>query len=213
MMSKLLSLVTILLLSVVLLWLLFAWHPASIESRSHEPLDLAERPTGGDFELTSAQGTLKLSELRGKVVLLYFGYAACPDICPTNLAIIALALRALTPTERARVQAVFVSVDPQRDSPERLAEYVGYFHPDIIGVTGTDQDLATVAKQYGAAYRRTEASDSAMGYMVDHSAYSYVIDGSGSLVQVLDHATPAAEIVATLRRSLHELGVAPAAAR
>ncbi|MFP4601662.1 MAG: SCO family protein, partial [Halochromatium sp.] len=207
-MSKSIPLITILLLSALLVWLLVAWNPSPSESGGHEqldrPLDLADPPTGGDFELTSARGALKLSDLRGKVVLLYFGYAACPDICPTNLAIIALALRELTPAERDRVQVVFASVDPARDTPERLAEYAGYFHPDIIGVTGSDADLRRVAKQYGAAYRRTETSDSAMGYVVDHSAYSYVIDASGALVQVLDHATPAPEIVATLRRYLNE---------
>ncbi|MBK5931241.1 SCO family protein [Halochromatium salexigens] len=203
-MSKTIPIMTILLLSALLLWLLLAWNPVSTPSSRHEQLELAEQPAGGDFQLTSARGALKLSDLRGKVVLLYFGYASCPDICPTNLAIIALALRELTPTERERVQVVFVSVDPQRDTPERLAEYVDYFHPNIIGVTGTDQALAAVAKQYGAAYRRAEASDSAMGYMIDHSAHSYVIDESGSLVRVLDHATPAEKIVATLRRHLNE---------
>lgn len=207
-MSKSIPLITILLLSALLVWLLFAWNPGPSESSGHEQhdrqLDLADPPTGGDFELTSARGALKLSDLRGKVVLLYFGYAACPDICPTNLAIISLALRELTPTERERVQVLFVSVDPERDTPGRLAEYAGYFHPDIIGVTGSEADLERVAKQYGAAYRRTETGDSALGYVVDHSAYSYVIDASGALVRVLDHATPAQEIVTTLRRYLNE---------
>jgi protein SCO1/2 len=203
-MSKSIPIMTILLLSALLLWLLLAWNPVSTPSSSHEPLGLAEEPAGGEFQLTSAQGALALSDLRGKVVLLYFGYASCPDICPTNLAIMALALRELTPMERARVQVVFVSVDPQRDTPERLAEYVGYFHPNIIGVTGSDQALVAAAKQYGAAYQRSEAGDSAMGYVIDHSAHSYVIDGTGALVQVLDHATPAEEIVAALRRALNE---------
>jgi protein SCO1/2 len=149
--------------------------------------------------LISAEGPVKLSDLNGKVVLLYFGYTFCPDICPTNLAIIALALRGLNTDELEQVQVLFVSVDPERDTPRRLADYVWYFHPSMIGLTGSPQELAAVAKQYGAAYQRSDADNSAMGYMVDHSAYTYVIDQSGRLAEVLEHATPAEEIRAILR--------------
>lgn len=204
-MSKSFPILAILLLSALLLWLLLAWQPGPVGSTSHNSLELATRPDGGDFELISAQGPVRLSDLEGQVVLLYFGYTACPDICPTNLAITALALRALEAEELDRVQVLFVSVDPERDTPDRLADYVGYFHPTMIGLTGSSQALAAAAKQYGAAYQRSDAGDSAMGYMIDHSAHTYVIDPSGRLVEVLDHATPAEEIVATLRRYLTDL--------
>ncbi len=203
-MSKSIPVIAILLLSALLLWLLLAWEPVSVDSTGHDRLGLATRPSGGDFELVSERGSVQLSDLEGQVVLLYFGYTACPDICPTNLAIIALALRELDAEELDRVQVLFVSVDPERDTPERLADYVGYFHPSIVGLTGTRQALAAAAKQYGAAYQRSEAGDSAMGYMIDHSAYTYVIDPSGRLVEVLDHATPAGQIVEILRRHLNE---------
>ncbi|NEX16164.1 MAG: SCO family protein [Halochromatium sp.] len=205
-MSKILPIFAILLLSLLLLWLLLAWDPAPISATSHDQLKLEAHPVGGEFELSSAQGPVKLSDLKGKLVLLYFGYTACPDICPTNLAIIALALRELTRDELDAVQVVFVSVDPERDTPERLASYVGYFHPRMIGLTGSAQAVANAAKQYGAAYQRSDAGDSAMGYMIDHSAYTYVIDRSGRLVEVLGHATPAEEIVAILRHHLSALG-------
>lgn len=165
-------------------------------------LHLAAPPTGGDFVLRSAAGPVALTNLRGKVVLLYFGYTACPDICPTNLAFIASALRRLDAAELDAVRAIFVSVDPARDDVQRLATYVAYFHPNILGVTGTPDAVARVARLYGAAYRRVDQTGSAMGYLVDHSAQTYVIDRQGRLARTLDHATPPDAIARTLRELL-----------
>ena len=195
--------VLVIVLATLLAWLLWFWEPAPAPAYRHQPLTLAATPTGGDFRLDSAAGTLDLRDLRGKVVLLYFGYTFCPDICPTNLVFIATALKSLTPEELARVQVLFISVDPQRDDPRRLAEYGAYFHPNIRGVSGSADQLAAAARLYGAAYRRVEQPDSALGYLVDHSAYTYLIDPRGKLVQRFDHATPAPVIAAAIR---HQLG-------
>ncbi len=191
-----------LLLLGVLVWLLWFWEPVTEEDYHHDALALASPPTGGDFRLESPGGPLDLSDLRGQVVLLYFGYTWCPDICPTNLAFIANALKALSPKELDRVQGLFVSVDPERDDARRLAEYTGYFHPKIRGVTGTPDEIAAAARLYGATYRRTEQTNSAMGYTVDHSAYTYVIDPQGRLARTLDHATPSDRIAAVIREVL-----------
>ena len=180
--------------SIVLAGALFvlAWYsgPVAPPANLHASPDLATPPTGGDFRLDSAAGTMDLANLRGQIVLIYFGYTWCPDICPTNLAYLAAALKELTPAELSRVQVLFVSVDPQRDDPQRLAEYSAYFHPRIRGVTGTPDQIAAAARLYGAAYRRSPASDSAMGYTVDHSAFTNVVDPQGRLVRTLNHATP-----------------------
>jgi protein SCO1/2 len=204
-MTRKLLIIVILVLGGLLAWLLY-WTPSGLEGDAdgpkHRMLDLAAPPTGGNFVLDSANGPVDLADLRGDVVLIYFGYTWCPDICPTNLVLIANALKALTPEELERVHVLFVSVDPERDSPERLAEYSGYFHPEIIGLTGKPEQIAAVAELYGAAYRRTELPDSAMGYVVDHSAYSHLVDPGGRLVRNLDHATPSAEIVAAIRELL-----------
>lgn len=213
---RLIPLLLIAALAALLVWLVALWptgfrpsapdgsstDPEFAATAAHRQLGLAATPTGGDFRLTGATGPLALADLRGKVVLLYFGYTWCPDICPTNLALIALALRGLTPTELAGVQAVFVSVDPARDTAARLAEYTAYFHPQVLGVTGSEAEVARVAARYGAAYARSEQADSAMGYAVDHSAHTYVIDPAGRLVETLDHATPADAIQAVIRRHL-----------
>lgn len=201
-MQRKLLITAIVPLAGLLVWLLWFWEPVTKEGYHHETLDLASPPTGGDFRVQSAEGPVDLADLRGKVVLIYFGYTWCPDICPTNLAFIANALKTLSATELARVQVLFVSVDPERDDVKRLAQYTGYFHPSIRGLTGTPEEIAAAARLYGAAYRRAEPSDSAMGYMVDHSAYTYVVDPSGRLVRTLDHATPSDQIAAVIRELL-----------
>lgn len=201
-MKKLLPLVLVLLLAALLGWTLLGWEPSPENTAHHEPLNLAQPPKGGDFTLRSAEGSVSLTDFRGKVVLVYFGYTWCPDICPLNLSYLTLALDSLGPEERERVQVLFVSVDPERDTPERLREYTAYFAPDILGLTGTPQQLASTAALYGAAYRRGEEGSSAMGYSVDHSAFTYLLDTTGNLKQTLDHATPPERIAAAIRSQL-----------
>lgn len=169
---------------------------------SLQPPEMATPSIGDNFTLRSASGPVDLVSLRGQVVLIYFGYTWCPDICPTNLAMIAGALKSLQPEEAAQVRVLFVSVDPERDDLPRLAEYAAYFHPNIIGVTGTPEQLANAAKRYGASYRRVDQPASAMGYMVDHSADTYVVDGNGRYVRAFDHATRSPEILAAIRSLL-----------
>ena len=156
---------------------------------------------GGEFTLNGKQGPVALNDFKGKLVLLYFGYTFCPDICPTSLVVWSQALNALTEAERARVQPIFVSVDPERDTPERLAEYTAFFHPAIIGLSGTPERLREVASRYGAFYARQE-NVSAGGYVIDHTAASFVIDAEGRLVASIPHATPPDQFVAMLRQHL-----------
>ena len=190
-------------LGVLLVWLIWFWQPAEqARTGAHRQLGLAAEPAGGDFTLQSWRGPVALSDFRGKVVLIYFGYTWCPDICPTNLAILSLALKQLDAAERARVQVLFVSVDPARDTVERLRTYSAYFDPSILGVTGSEEAVADAAARYGAAYRRSDDEASAMGYMVDHSSYTYVVDPSGRLVDTLGHATPAERVVEVIRAHL-----------
>lgn len=158
-------------------------------------------PRGGDFTLTAADGPVTLEQLRGKVVLLYFGYASCPDVCPTSLALTTGALKTLAPAELERVRVLFISVDPARDTPEKLRQYAGYFHPNIAGVTDSPEAIAAVAARYGAAYRITTVQ-SAAGYVVDHTSVTSVIAPDGRLVEQLPHGTLPPEIVAAIRRWL-----------
>ncbi len=185
-------------LVALLVWAAFVWDPVAENGAPGSSLESAGRPTGGDFTLYSSRGPFTLSSQRGKVVLLYFGYTMCPDICPTSLAYLATALKQLQPGELEQVQVVFVSVDPERDTPERLESYSGYFHKNILGVTGTPEEVAEVAGMYGAAYRKVK-SDSAVGYMVDHTSLVYVIDQEGELADSMPHGTAPEIVVETVR--------------
>lgn len=187
--------------------LLLVWNPPP--PGGHQALDLPAPPRGGDFTLYDESRPLSLRDLQGQVVLLYFGYTWCPDICPTNLGYLALALGQLTEAELARVQVLFISLDPERDTPERLAQYTAFFHPRVRGLTGTPEQIAQAANRYGVAYRKVVQETSATGYLVDHSAYTYLIDPRGRLSGTLDHATPPSQILAAIRALLTDPGSAP----
>jgi protein SCO1/2 len=192
----------IVIFTLLLVWAIVFWQPSVGKSGAHQPLGLAEVPRGGDFTLNSANGPLALHDLKGKVVLLYFGYTFCPDICPTSLGFTSQALATLDKTELDKVQMLFVTVDPERDTLDKLKSYTAYFHPSILGLSGTPEEIAKVAKLYGASYARQNTA-SAAGYVVDHSANTYVIAPDGSLFKTLDHGTPPAQVVEAIRAAMN----------
>ncbi|HSN64616.1 MAG: SCO family protein [Azonexus sp.] len=188
------------LLAALVLGLAIFWQPELPE----RPLPKPALPEGGDFTLQSADGPVSLKDFRGKLVLVYFGYTYCPDICPTSLAATAEGLKQLTPEELARVAMIFVSVDPKRDTPARLKEYVTFFHPAIVGVTGAPEEIAAIAKRYGVFYAEQKVETAGDGYVVDHSADTYIISTAGQLVGKIAHATPPEQVVETIRKHLNQ---------
>ena len=188
------------LLAALVLGLAIFWQPELPE----RPLPKPALPEGGDFTLQSADGPVSLKDFRGKVVLVYFGYTYCPDICPTSLAATAEGLKQLTPEELVRVAMIFVSVDPKRDTPARLKEYVNFFHPAIVGVTGAPEEIAAIAKRYGVFYAEQKVETAGDGYVVDHSADTYIISTAGQLVGKIAHATPPEQVVETIRKHLNQ---------
>lgn len=198
-MVKKLLFAAILLLTVVLGWVVWVWQP--VNELAHQGIPLAVAPTGGDFTLQSSNGPLSLRDLRGKVVLVYFGYTFCPDICPTSLAFTAQGLDLLDKHELARTQILFVSVDPERDTLVKLKEYGAFFHPNITGLTGSSREIDKVARLYGASYARKDTG-SAGGYVMDHSASTYVVDPDGKLVATLGHGASPAEVAKVIRAAL-----------
>ncbi len=191
------------ILGVALVWVLFFWTPTSNNATKHQTLELSAKPTGGDFTVEIQNADLSLHDLQGKVVLLYFGYTQCPDICPTSLSLMTQALNQMTQEELENVNGLFVSVDPNRDNTTRLEEYTHYFHTNIIGATAEKEQIDKITKLYGASYRIVE-SDSAMGYIVDHSSYTYVIDKKGKLRYSLAHGTSPNKILTVVRELLIE---------
>ncbi len=159
------------------------------------------RPPGGDFVLQASEGPLDSRALRGKVLLLYFGYVNCPDVCPVSIAAGAGALNALSPAERERTRMIMVSVDPERDTPAALKTYVAYFHPQMLGAVGSATETAVIAKQFGAGYVRQPTRPDG-SYAVDHSSQTYLVDRDGQLVDMLPLGTPPEKIAAAVRKLL-----------
>ena len=169
--------------------------------RSGPPPRDSKLPPGADFVLQSADGPVDSKALRGKVLLIYFGYTHCPDVCPASLAAGGQAMNALSPAEQARVKMFMVSVDPERDTLQHLKEYTSFFHPQLAGITGTPAQIADLAKAFGAGYiKQTPKADGS--YAVDHTVSTYVVDGEGRLGAVLDLGTPTDKLVSTVRKYL-----------
>lgn len=162
-------------------------------------------PQGGEIALPSTHGDFALSALgEEQLAAIYFGYTYCPDVCPMTLAVVRQALGQLEPALAERVVPVMISVDPERDTLERLEEYMDYFGDEFIGVRGSEAQLAEVAERYGIFWRRVEMEESAMGYTVDHGASLYLVDRHGEIRRrVLYSSTPHA-LVEALRQELGE---------
>jgi protein SCO1/2 len=141
-----------------------------------------------------------LEDFRGKLVVLNFGFTHCPDICPTTLADIAAAIKSLGP-DGARVQVLFVTVDPERDTPELLAKYVPSFHPDFLGLWGDAAATARAAKEFKIFYEK-RAGGAPGAYTVDHSAQSYVLDAEGRLRLIERHERLSQDLAPDLRTLL-----------
>ena len=150
-----------------------------------------------DFSLTDHHGkTFRLQDQRGKVVLVFFGYTLCPDVCPIELQHMATALKRLG-QDSTRVRGLFVTVDPDHDTPEVLAQYVRYFDNALVGLTGTRQQIAEVAKMFRVVYQKNSRSSSQ--YTMDHTANLFVIDQNGKLSTIVPFGFPAAHIENLLR--------------
>ena len=133
---------------------------------------------GGDFSLTGPEGkTVSLEDFRNKIVLIYFGYTFCPDVCPVTLSNLKLLMLSLE--EKAEdVQVIFISIDPERDTYQKLKDYVPYFHPTFIGLTGSEADLASVAKKYQTFYFKQKVESEA-GYLMAHKDVVILFDQKG----------------------------------
>jgi len=157
---------------------------------------------GGDFSLQSIDGNVNLKDFRGKVVPIYFGYTYCPDICPTNLSLLSVALDKLTDDELQQVQGIFITLDPDRDNGQHLKEYANYFHKSIIGLYGRQPVVDFVANQYGVYYEKVKTKNSAMNYSIDHTSELYIVGKTGKLHAILPHATKPNEILRAIKKAM-----------
>nr|CAA6812352.1 MAG: Cytochrome oxidase biogenesis protein Sco1/SenC/PrrC, putative copper metallochaperone [uncultured Thiotrichaceae bacterium] len=164
----------------------------------------ATKPIGGDFTLTDHHGeTFELKQQRGKVVVMFFGYTWCPMVCPESLSHMAQVLRELE-DKADQVKVVFITVDPERDTVEKLSQYVPYFNPNLIGLTGSAEATKQVADAYRARFtiKKKHATDDR--YAVDHSADIYVLDRGGKVASIIPFGMPAQHILKVVSSVLEE---------
>jgi protein SCO1 len=152
---------------------------------------------GGAFELAATTGGKVSNEtLKGKPFALFFGFTFCPDVCPTTLLDLSNTIKQLGP-EADKMRFVFVSVDPGRDTIEQLKLYLSSFDPRIVGATGTEAQLAEIARKYRAVYEKVPSKD---GYSVNHTATTYLMDGKGQFVGTLAYQENAEAVLQKLKR-------------
>ena len=164
--------------------------------------DRSRPSVGGPFELIDGDGR-KVTErdFRGRHMLVYFGFTFCPDVCPTTLFNASEALVEIGPALASKVRLVFISIDPERDTPDIVKEYAAHFHPGTVGLTGTPEQAAAAARAWRIYYRKADQEEDG-SYLVDHSSILFLMDGDGRYVTHFGHEATAADMAAALKRLL-----------
>jgi protein SCO1/2 len=185
------------LAGVVAAFMLAACQPAP-QAPTFQATDITGAAFARDFRLTDHNGQVRtLADFQGKVVAIFFGYTHCPDVCPTTLSDFAAALQQLG-LQAERVQVVFVTVDPERDTPDLLKQFVPAFNPGFLGMYGDEDTLKQLAREYKVVYQKTSVN-AADDYLIDHSAGTYVYDPKGRLRLLMPYGSSPDAIAQDLR--------------
>lgn len=184
--------------------LLIAMQVTNTVSNVMHQKDVAEKgeaTIGGSFALTNQDGkTVTSVSLQGKYLLMYFGFSSCPAICPADMALLSQVMQDLG-KDAEQIQPVFVTIDPERDTPERLKTYLSNFYPGIIGLTGSQEQIADIANKFHIYAKKVESKD-INDYLMDHSAFMYFMDKNGKYITHFNGKQPAEEITAKIRELL-----------
>jgi cytochrome oxidase Cu insertion factor (SCO1/SenC/PrrC family) len=155
------------------------------------PIGSGTALVGGPFTLTDHNGKrVTDQDFRGKYMLIFFGFTYCPDVCPGELQVMSAALDELG-AEGEKIQPVFITIDPARDTPEAMKLYVSNFHPRMVGLTGSEEDIAAVAKAYRVYYAKAKGSENSPDYLMDHSTILYLMGPDGKFVKHFTYGTDA----------------------
>lgn len=169
-----------------------------LTSNTHPQTDLGEVTIGGDFSLTDQNGkTVTNQDFKGKLMLVYFGFTYCPDICPTDLSIMAQAMQKLG-SDASKVAPIFITVDPERDTVAQLKSYLSNFKAPIVGLTGDTKPAIKEYKVYAQKVQRTDLND----YTMDHSAFMYLMGRDGKYITHFAHDSAPDTIAATIKEHL-----------
>jgi protein SCO1/2 len=155
----------------------------------------------GDFALKGADGTLAFKDMLGKVGIIFFGYTHCPDVCPATLVNVGGALRLLNESEQDKVKAVFISLDPERDTPEKATKYAQYFHPRIMGLSGSPEEIEAAARSFLVGYEINKPN-AAGNYTISHSTYIFLIRPDGKIGELVSHTSKPEDIAKSIRQWL-----------
>lgn len=162
----------------------------------------ASASIGGPFTLVDGDGkTVSDADFRGKWMLIYFGYTFCPDVCPTALSSVTAAMDKLSPAEQVKLTPVFITLDPARDTPAVMKDYAAAFHPKMVGLTGSDEQVAQVMKAYKVYGAKAKGGD-ATTYTVDHSSILYLVGPDGRFVAHFPHGTSVDDLATALKKYL-----------
>jgi protein SCO1 len=178
------------MISKIVLLLIFVGTVAYCKPKT---VSLADPPMGGYFELDSIDGRVSVNQWEGKLILLYFGFLSCPDVCPNTMVSYSQVFKTMPEEKRNKIQFLFVGVDFERDKVDSLEKYVKAFHPSFVGLTGDEDSLKNLAQSYGASFQKVPI-ESAMGYTLDHSTRVFVLNSQGELMGSISHGTSREDI-------------------
>ncbi len=172
--------------------------------KAEESINSAEAPIGGNFELSDTNGNIITQKnLEGKLTLVYFGYGHCPDVCPATLHNITQGLNLLSSQELQDVQVFFISLDPERDTTEYLKKFISSFHPKIIALTGTVDQVDRVIKDYKVFVSKNSSNDNNKNdYLIDHSSLTYLMNREGKYLLNFSTSTTPEQIAAEIKNHL-----------
>lgn len=166
---------------------LFAWLGTDMMMTPTKAKSEEKPLIGGAFTLVDGAGKTRTDkDFRGKYLIVYFGFTHCPDICPTSLLIIQNAINALG-SKKKEVTPLFITVDPERDTPAVVGQYVSHFGPEFVGLSGSPEQIKQAAEAYKVYYRKVEDPDSAMGYTMDHSGFIFLMGPDGRYLTHFPH--------------------------
>ena len=186
----------------VVIAVLFAWQYGFLSPGGGRPGASGVAQIGGPFTLTDHTGVVRSEQdFRGKLMLIYFGYTYCPDVCPTALSDMALVMDALG-DEAVKLRPMFITVDPSRDTPERLKPYVANFHPKLVGLTGSETAVAAAAKAYRVYFAKSNTEAGSGEYLMDHTSIIYLMGPDGRYLTHFSHGVTAEKMAKRIRENL-----------